>query len=327
MKKRLQLVIPWILALVILVFLLKQTPPQELLPIIKEAPLVLLVMMPVIYFVIMLVLDCLGLYWTIGRFGTPVSFKETILMRGITYLIMLTNYMVGQSSIAFYLKRTKNIPLFKSMGVIFYLMLIDFALMALFCLVAVIIYDVSYKNYALRPFIISFTSLFYLFLLLWGLFWRHLQNHLVKHLSHWRFIQWILAHDTFSIFVECSLKDYLKIFLLRLPAITWVFFSIYLSLIIFKSLVPWSDLFTYTPIIILIGGLPITPAGLGTVQALNIEFFSLNLNSPFLSTYDFKAGDIILAASLYWVFANLLLKFIFGLYCLKKRSRHLFKQV
>ena len=69
-----------------------------------------------------------------------------------------------------------------------------------------------------------------------------------------------------------------------------------------------------------VGTLPITPAGMGTGQALMVDFFKGSLVGPAGLT----AEQILFSSSLIWAFVNLVLKSIFGAYCLHKKSRHLF---
>ena len=132
MKKRLKTILPWLVAAGILYFLFQKIPADDVLSTITHADIPRFIFFAVGYFVIIMMADCLGLKWLLSRFSTKVSFKETILLRGATYLLMVINYNLAQGGIAFYLKRTHKAPVFKTLGAMFYLMLIDFSLMLTF---------------------------------------------------------------------------------------------------------------------------------------------------------------------------------------------------
>ena len=325
MKKRLKTILPWLVAAGILYFLFQKIPADDVLSTITHADIPRFIFFAVGYFVIIMMADCLGLKWLLSRFSTKVSFKETILLRGATYLLMVINYNLAQGGIAFYLKRTHKAPVFKTLGAMFYLMLIDFSLMLTFSIFAVTAEEITYRGIALRPWIIQFALVFYTGLVLWLLFWLTINRPFANRLRRLKTIDWIVSRHLFVAFRESTTTDYVKTVLYRLPTLMLVVFSLFLWINAFRSSLPLADLFLYTPVIMVVSTLPITPAGLGTMQALCIEFFKTRFTSPMISGGIYAPEELILAGSLLWGMGNFVLKVLFGFYCLRQKSRTLFE--
>lgn len=319
MKKWRQ-ILPWTLLILLFYFLFSKIPPADVLETTQSANFIRLIIFSAGYFTAILFVDSMGLRWALSRFVTPIGFKEALLMRGATYSLMILNYNVAQGGIAFYLNRTHNAPIFKTLGTIFYITLIDLSILAGCGLVAILNADVIYRDIRLNPYILQAVSLFFLGLILWILFWRNLNSPAIRWCERYKFFKWLTAKHIFHTFKESTARDYLNLYLRRIPMVVSAVSSIYLCFDVFFSTVPWSDILLYTPIIFLIGSLPITPGGMGTVQALAVEFLS-----PTLSTsLPYSPDKIIFSATLVWGFANLFYKFLFGSYCLHKKSATLF---
>lgn len=324
MKKRFRKIIPWIIAAIIFYLLFRKIPPANVLATITDSNISLFIFYAVSYFFVVMLVDCVGLRWVISRFSTRVTYVETILMRGATYLLMILNYNLAQGGMAFYLKRTHKAPVFKTLGTIFYLTLIDLTIVLTFAVIAVLIEDAVYREIHLRPFVFHFAAVFYILFILWSLFWRNINHPLVLLFRRLKPFEWLIKRDLFVTFRESTYKDMITTFFLRTPTMLLVVASFFLWIHAFRSFVPLTDLLLYSPLIMVVGTLPITPAGVGTVQALCIEFFQNGLTSPLLQHQLYTPQEILLAASLLWAIFNVTLKVLFGLYCLTKKSRSLF---
>lgn len=327
MKKRLKIFVPWIIAAIVFYFLFKKIHPGDVLKAAGSANMPLFLVYSASYFIIVMLLDCLGLQWGISRFSTRVNFRETIIMRGATYMLMLLNYNLAQGGMAFYLKRTHKAAIFKTLGTVFYLTLIDFALILGLGIVTAIFTDITYRGIHLRPFILKSGGMFYLLFFLWIFFWSFSKNLKKRPWEKYRLIHWLLHRPLFFSFRESTLKDYFLAFGLRLPTILFVVFSVFLWTSAYYSSLPLTDILIYAPVILIAGSLPITPAGVGTVQALCVEFFKNNLQGPLIEQGLFTPEQIILSATLLWGVFNALFKVLFGLYCLKKKSKKLFSEI
>lgn len=326
MKKTLQKLIPWLIAAVIFYLLFRKIPPANVLATISDSNIPLFIFYAVSYFFAIMLADCVGLRWIISRFSTQVSYMETILMRGATYLLMILNYNLAQGGMAFYLKRTHKAPVFKTLGTIFYMTLIDLTIVLTFAVIASLIEDVTYRGFYLKPFISRFAVIFYALFIIWCIFWRYTNHPIVLFLRRFKPLEWLIRRDLFVTFRESTYKDMIMTFLLRTPIMLFIVVSFFLWIHAFRSSVPLTDVLLYSPLIMVVGTLPITPAGVGTVQAFCIEFFRHNLTSPLIQQKLYTPEEILLAASLLWAISNVILKVLFGLYCLTKKSRSLFAE-
>lgn len=135
-----------------------------------------------------------------------------------------------------------------------------------------------------------------------------------------------MKRGAYWIFREAKLKDYITLLLFRLPLIVIVLGGYNLALMTFHSFVDWASLYLYNPIIMFVGSLPITPAGLGTGQYLAVEFFKKIITSPLLDQGNLTPASLLLTSSLLWGLGNQFLKMLFGLFSLSRTSKDLFKE-
>lgn len=317
---------PWLIAAVIFYYLFRAVPPVEVLKTIAAANIPLFVFYTIVYFVIMLFLDGAGLQWGICRFSTRVSFVETLLMRGATYLLMLVNYNLGQGGLAFYLKRTHNAPLFKTLGTVFLIAVIDLSIMILVAMAASLQTTVLYRGVNLSAVVLNLGLVYFTLLSLWIVFWHFVDRPSAKKIVEWRPLQWLIARHLFFAFRNASWKDYLKMTAYRIPPLTLVMFSFLLWSDAFRTPLPLFVALLNTPFILIVGTLPLTPGGVGAVQALCIELFRDYAGGPLIASGQFTPDQILFSASLLWGIGNALCKVLFGLYCLHRKSRFLFQQ-
>ncbi len=308
-------------------FLFRKIPPVEVLKTIWAANIPLFIFYSVGYVIVVMLIDCAALQWGISRFSTKVTFRETLIMRGATYLLMMVNYNLGQGGMAFYLKRTHKAPLFKTLGAIFYLSLIDLAILFGAAILAIKLGHMNDSNFLLGPTILKGSSLFFILLLVWILFWKLADHPFIKNCTKgFKPLDWLCHRPLFFAFKESSLTDYGIAILLRAPTIFMVLLSFYFWSDAFRSPIPFSSIVLYAPIILLVGTLPITPGGVGMVQALCITLFKDKIAGagPLISSHQYSPEQILFAASLLWGMTNLVLKLLIGFYCLSKKSKNFF---
>lgn len=56
------------------------------------------------------VTDSFAMWKTFSWFAAPLSYRETLLVRGSSYPLAVVNYAVGQGAFAFFLHRTRGVP-------------------------------------------------------------------------------------------------------------------------------------------------------------------------------------------------------------------------
>lgn len=327
MKKFLKKIIPWLFAGLIFFLLFRKIPPREVLETFRYLNVPFFVFLTVTYFTGLLLIDCWGLQWILTRFSAPFRYGETILMRGATYLLMLINYGLGQGGIAFYAKQTHDAPIFKTLGCVFHLSLTDLFLFLVCGTLSIAFGDPIYRGVSLRSSILSLTLIAFASFIGMVFFWRYFDSPVVRFLRKLKLVDWILNHNIFHVYRESTWKDYLTAFLLRIPMVAIVVLSPWFALAVFDVSLPIPVILTYLPIMMIVGTLPITPVGLGTIQVLAVEFFAPHISVPAAASGAVTPETLVLASSILWVFANILLKSLFGFYCLGRKSKKLFEAV
>ena len=116
----------------------------------------------------------------------------------------------------------------------------------------------------------------------------------------------------FILLTRLKFSQYLQIIALRVPLMIVIISSYYFLLFAFGTHIPLVQVINNFPIIFLAGMIPITPAGLGTINLLAVEMLSPHMQGAILQNAAITAGDLMFAASLLWEFTNLFLKTAVG---------------
>ncbi|MBF0107500.1 MAG: flippase-like domain-containing protein [Deltaproteobacteria bacterium] len=323
MKNTIKKIFPWIVCLFIFYYLFSQIHPRELLVSLKFANVSLFVLFAVLYFFVVHILDCLTIKKFISRFSNPISHKECWLVRGVSYIIMIINYHAAQGAFAVYFKKTHGSSIAKTLGTLAFISIMDLILVLTCALVALLFSDVSFDGPDIRSFILGIAPLFYFGYFLWILFWRNVDKPYMNRIKKYKIAVWFLQHNMFLIFREALFKDYVTLFFYRAPMVLVVIGSYNLAITAFQAHIDWLMFYLYSPIIMSISTLPITPAGLGTGQFLVIAFFKNLIQSPLFAGLT-TPESLLLASSLTWVLANQIIKAFFGTACLLMTSKKLF---
>lgn len=309
-------ILPWLVCLGIFVYIFQKIDFSQVIASLRHANLTLLFSLGLFYFLYILIIDAFATRHFITRFSTPVTLGEIIIIRGVTYLMMILNYAAAQGIFAFYLKKSHQASIAKTLGTMFFITLADLLLVFTSALLALFFSNTVFHGINLKNLALQTVPLMYLGYILWILFWRHVDRPKLRFLKRYRLTQWILEHNLFIIFREAKFKDYVILFLYRLPIIVVLIASYNFALMSFHSFIDWIWIFLYNPIISFITALPITPAGLGTGQVLAIEFYKNLITSPLIGQSITSAKDILFASSLLWNLINQLYKALFGVICL-----------
>jgi uncharacterized membrane protein YbhN (UPF0104 family) len=330
-KKLLRNLLPWLICIAIFAYLFHSfgqdgsLHPDEIWRTLKLAQWPFLLLSGLIYFTVVLYADCIGIRHFISRFAAPVSFSETLLVRGVSFLMMIFNYGAGQGAFAVYLRKTRRAPLARSLGAMAFLSSADIMLIFTSGAVALLIEDVVFEGVSLRRMGLAAIGVIYLLYGAWILFWRNADGPWIGKLRRFRLVNWLIAHDVFHIFREAKFRDYLILFLCRTPVLAVVVCGYNLAVTSFNAHIDWVYILLYNPIILFAGSLPLTPAGLGTSQILMLRFYGDVTTGPLIASGAASAANILLTSSLAWILLNQLFKALYGAYCLSHTSRQLFE--
>lgn len=324
--KLLKAILPWLACAAIFAWLLHRVEPREIFAALKLADKPRLFGYGFLYFLIVLVADALSLKHFISRFATPITFGELVVVRGATYVLMVVNYAASQGAFAVYLKKTHGAGLSKTAGTVFFINIADILLVFTSALLALTMSPVKFGGLDLRPYAFTVVPLLYAGLVSWALFWRNIDRPIIARWRRFRIVAWLLEHDVFFVFREATFKDYAVLFLSRAPLLFVVIGSYNLAIMAFQAHVDWFWIYLYNPVVMFLTALPLTPAGLGTGQALSIAFFKNVVTSPLFVIGSTNPENLLFTSSLIWNLTNQIFKATFGAFCLTKTSKNLFKE-
>lgn len=251
MKTKLTKLIPWAVALAIFYYLFSKYPLGQLAQAAKHLNLWLFIPYAVLYFLFMWIVDCWTLSWLFGRFGFPTRIREIMTVRLASYLIMVINYGASQGVLAYFFKKVKSVPFFKSSSLILFTVIIDLYWTISFAFMGSFYSDLVIEGVNLSRVIQTLWGGATVGLLALFIFWRLPLN--VKA------IHWIRSRDLFYTFHHAKAQDYLTLMLMRLPMHLAINSSLYFVALTFGVHIPLMTTWAYLPIVILIGTIPITP--------------------------------------------------------------------
>ncbi len=253
-------ILPWVVAGGILWALLARTGWTALRQATGEADLLLLVGATVLCSLPMYALDVLSLSRVVAWFNTAVPIRDLARVKAAAYIITLVNYNVGSGGIALWLRRRKGIPFLEALGSILFINAVDvMVLIALMAATLPILEPLMQKAVGV---IVGAAALF-----------------LAGHFLYWRggydfflfgrFRSWPI----FKSFRLATATHYLRLAAIRIPFDLLFILNFWLGLRAFDVEISFLLALAYTPILLFIAVVPVTVAGLGTVQAATLYLF------------------------------------------------------
>ncbi len=267
-KGILQKGLPWIVTIGILIFLFKRIPIEEVHQAITFVNLWKYVPIVILGTTIFFLWDAFVFTLLFLEFGTQVTYRGMLPIRGSSFLIWIMNYFAGMGSMAFLMNRWKKIPLSRASSVVIFSFYLDYYMIMTFCLLGVFLlpgldlvdfFEMSEQGTFIRTIILSW--LFFILLICFF--------HLVLPRS--KGFTRIKKNEILSAFRDAPPRKYFMFMLLKILGffICDIVF-VYFTLTIFGLNVPFLKLIALFPIVRLIESIPISVMGLGTSQAATI---------------------------------------------------------
>lgn len=310
----LRLTLPWIVAAGILYWLFQHYPIEKIVGAARLVNPYTFAVFAILYFLAIWFIDCFAMAKILSRFTETIHWRELIPARAATYLLAMVNYGAGQAALAYSIQRVHKVRLGDIVGVFTLITAMDLVWIVTLAFVgSFMMGDQIILGYNVTPTIrliggAAFTCVA-LHLCFWLLHWEErLKGRLWQ-----RAFAWLRSKSLFRVFHVARPRDYLLLAAVRLPIHMVLVLSMYLLIRIFQGEIPLMTILGGVPVAILIGAIPISWGGFGTVNKALIDLLSPNLEVASNILSSVTPSELILAASLLWMFTNYLLKLIIGL--------------
>lgn len=285
---------PWIVTVSILAYVFGTQDYRKIGSAFSQANLKLYIPCAIAILITTYNLDCLSQWLCLKWFCAPVRYRDVMIARGVSFLLMIINFNLGQGGMVYFFYRLTGKSLKRVAGAFFFTVFGD--LYSFVTLFTIAIFFVSDMPQLQRVLIIGCSSA-WLYWILSFCYWRAgWHKKFLKGMSEWEIL---------SSFKEASFAQYLAIYLIRAPIFFLIVLLFYLAMISFGGKVPLVVFMVRMPIVMLVSGLPIAIAGLGPTQ--------LGWHSMF---GEYTSKELGTSLSLAWNFAMIVVNATIALICL-----------
>ncbi|MGH9327983.1 MAG: lysylphosphatidylglycerol synthase transmembrane domain-containing protein [Terriglobia bacterium] len=194
-------------------------------------------------------------------FHARVTFREMLPVTSAQYFLQAISQVAGGAALVFFMRRRKGVPLFSGGATLAFLGLVDFLVMALMGIAAA----------ALVPDSLLRAGWYFPLVATGGVClvaWFWLRGRPSSGIA-----RWIYERPSLLSFRNARVTHYLWLMLIRAPIFAVQGFMLYFQLHSFGVHVPLIQVLAFEPAELFLGALPITPAGLGVLQAVLILGF------------------------------------------------------
>lgn len=254
MRQRLLRVLPWVVALAILAYVLRTVPLSEVARAFGQAAPWAVPALALLVLAVYLA-DCLAIWKTFGWFVARLSFRETLLVRGATYLLAIVNYTLGQGAMIYFVHRTRGVPVLRGTAAVLLIMGINLLLLLLLASFGLLVAS------EIPPALSLVLPIAYAGLALYALLV------IIRP-------RWLASRGVFDVLLSAGLGGHLKALAVRVPHLCSLVLLSYTSLRAFGVAPPFWYAVVCLPLVYFVAVLPISPQGLGLPQALMMQFFA-----------------------------------------------------
>jgi len=262
---------PWLVGVAIIAYLVWRIEITPLVQALSLSDTALYLTALTAFILINFLADSQNLNALLRHTGNAIPFRDSVIIRGSSYLLMIIDYTLGMGSIVYYLKKYKNVPFTRGTGSMLfmnYITHITLLIMAIAgCLMASIAGPLSSQlwNIALTATVLLALAIITVILM--------------KLLPDRSFMKKLKQSVVWKIFMDSPFKAFLMCTLYRCAFYSTFILFFYIAVRAFNMNIPLAELVAYVPVILLVISIPISAFGLGTSQAATLLLFR-NYGSP-----------------------------------------------
>jgi len=256
-------VLPWLVAAAVLWFLFRDVSVAESLAALRAANLRRFVPVTLGVIGLWFLLESAAFAYLFSRFNAPLSWQEARSLRGLTYLLTPINWNLGTGAIILHLRRSKQVPALESTSSLLFYGWMDGIVLSAMAVAGLLSLPWSARIEMIRLFACAVLGAQIVILAAFLL-----------GKSRWRWLHSERAPRVLRTHGMATARDVLVLLSIRAIYLGFFILFFWAGLSAFHVSVPLPHLAASVPVILMVGGLPVTPGGLGTQQAAMLYFFS-----------------------------------------------------
>ncbi len=289
---------PYIIAAVVLGWVLHSTDRRKLLDALHHAPMLAFIAVSAVMLVLNCAADTFAMSAVFRRFGCIVPYKDLYLVRASTYLLAVVNYHVGQAAIIGYLYRVRRVPLLKASGWILFIIGVNVGTLFLLASAGAMRVNAEMRAMRLIPLACGVGIVVYAAILTWK-------------------PRFLAERTLFKPLFEMGIVGHAYGVAVRLPHIGVLLVWHFVSLRMFGIQVTPGVALLYLPAYFAVSSLPINVNGLGVAQLVAVYFFAPYFASAAGLTERAVGKPAVIAYTLATAGISTLLQMALGVVCLR----------
>lgn len=294
-RRFLRKTLPWLLAAAIFGWIFYEIPAADAWLAMQQARLDRFLPVMLAAVVLWFWIDAGAFAYLFSRFNAPLSYAEARSLRGLTYIVTPINWNLGTAAVIVHLRTSKGISALRATSSLLFYQTIDAIVLAGYVLLGAFVLPLGAETATLRQGAFLFVGLAGISLLLF--------------MGSWPGFRWLMRMRAMELF-QSHQSAVVRDVAVLLGAKT-VYFLVFVGMYWFGAAafgieMPFAYALATTPLIMLAGSVPVTPAGLGTQQAAMLYFYSA-----------FGDEAAVLAFGLLFPIALMLFRLLLGLVYLK----------
>lgn len=291
---------PWLVAIGIFTVLLLRIPMGNLKSGLSKGPMLSLSIYVFFQVVIVLLLDAFATSISLAVTGIRHRFPVIFLARGTTYLVGVLNYAIGQGALGVFLHRI-GARVDKATGALFFMVMINVGVLMLVTGIGFLVGGLP--NSVSR--VIFLTGL----ILIAGM--------IIFFIVAGMFPRLLTRYPSLAPLWDAGLRGHMLAVAGRFPHVLILVLTHWGAMRLWGIAVPLPAGMVLIPAVLFIASLPITPAGLGSIQGVHVVLFSPYVHAL---TPEARAAEV-LAYSLVYYFLGIAFQVLLGLFCWEKLRR------
>lgn len=246
----------YLIALGLLIWLAKDVPGREFRRSLTHANPWLFVPVAALSVVLWLLGESFLYSRLFTYFHCDTTFGDMVPVIAAQELLQVVNSVAAGTTFVSLVHRRKGVPWLSAGGTLAFQSFVDFQVILAMMLVAALLIPGA-------PLVPAWYYPAAALAVMWTAAWLWHSN-----AGRLRVIGWLRRRPAMSAFHRARLADYLRLMPIRAAIFTAQGLVLYLELLAFGMRAPFLDVLAFVPASIIVSSLPITPAGLGTRQAI-----------------------------------------------------------